>query len=618
MTHQPAFSLTRNGKPLATLPLNETEVTGADPVLINELQACGFQVDGREMDLEYRLWIGDRDPEPAEGARTARAVGVGQGDRVYWDDAPHFDGARGRVWVRLACRPVGSDHSWKPRGLLSVYVNATKLSESRYDAMVAQLRSLATGLVFDLFSKTLRSLDFGNGCGGVSTRSSQVELRLLERLWAKLATALREVADDPVTRITMAREPRLSWGSERLGAISTSRLAVEGLDPRRPDAPRPFRAHVERFRETTHTAEHRIILGILRFMENRVADCARNVKEHVESLQADRALRQRAVGADVSLYEVEDMPRLVRLEEARARALHLWRRVRLAQQIRPLLGLEPSFRAPATPVFEHVRPYRAIHDEFRRYLHSSLVILDDGFEERLKSTSRMYEQWVFFQLAAGFRQAGLLCVSREGVFHRSRRFRFTLDLDRGARLTFLAADGRAISLRYEPWILPSSEAQQRRETVCKGRAGESAWSPDVLIEFMNSANPTVTEYAVVVDAKYARGIQEHHWEDTTKYLQIRSTHTRQQVVKQMWLAYPGEEVGISPKDSAVVWTPNGPDCPRGDVLEGVLGLVPPDRVPGETTEAAGWIAAPCTAVVAFVNGLLAYLDIPYQRSSSKT
>lgn len=87
--------------------------------------------------------------------------------------------------------------------------------------------------------------------------------------------------------------------------------------------------------------------------------------------------------------------------------------------------------------------------------------------------------------------------------------------------------------------------------------------------------------------KHARGIQEHHWEGTTKYLQIRSTHTRQQVVKQMWLAYPGEEVGISPKDSAVVWTPNGPDCPRGEVLEGMLGLVPLDRVPGETIEEAG-------------------------------
>ena len=31
-------------------------------VTVNELQRCGFQVDEREPETEYHLWIGDRDP----------------------------------------------------------------------------------------------------------------------------------------------------------------------------------------------------------------------------------------------------------------------------------------------------------------------------------------------------------------------------------------------------------------------------------------------------------------------------------------------------------------------------------------------------------------------------
>jgi len=114
-----------------------------------------------------------------------------------------------------------------------------------------------------------------------------------------------------------------------------------------------------------------------------------------------------------------------------------------------------------------------------------LILLQDGGEERLKSTQRMYEQWVFFQLAAAFRMAGLACSSQDGLFRRSRRFRFTLDVDRGARLTFLAADGQAVVLRFEPWIVPYDSALQRQDTLYRGAVREeSAWSPDVLIEFL--------------------------------------------------------------------------------------------------------------------------------------
>ena len=270
--------------------------------------------------MEYRVWIGDRDPEPGDGAMTSRPVGAPRGSGVAWDEAAHFDGARGRVWVRLASRTTGSGQPWTPRAQLPIYVLATKLSEERYHVMVAQLRALAAGLVFDLYSKMFRSLQFAESAGSVSSRSSQMELRLLERLWAALAPALLEVAADPVTQISVSRGVRPSWGGERLGQRTVARLAAEGLDPRRPGAPRPFPAHAERFTETPKTLEHGILLGLLRFLEQRAADCTRGVRSHVDGIEADRPLRQRGPAGTKSLYESEDLPRLQRLRASLAKA----------------------------------------------------------------------------------------------------------------------------------------------------------------------------------------------------------------------------------------------------------------------------------------------------------
>jgi hypothetical protein len=458
-----------------------------------------------------------------------------------------------------------------------------------------------------------RSFQLGERAGGVSTRSSQVELALIERLWGALAGPLQEVADDPVTRISLVGEMRPSYGGERLGARAVARLAAQGIDPRRAGTPRPFSAYRERFAESTHTPDHQMLLGMLRFLEHRVVECAGDVRGHIAGIEGDRPQRERGAGPGPSLYESEDLPRLRRLQEALVRSDRLRERIRLAQHIRPLRGLQPLYHFPATPVFEHVAPYHRIRYEFRRYLHSSLVLVDDQFGEGLKSTGRMYEQWVYFQLAAAFRAAGLACVNREGVFRQSRRFRFTLDLDRGSALIFRAAGGRAVSLRYEPWVLPPREARARRDTLFRAARGRSAWSPDVVIEFLGGREsgglPSEVEYAVVVDAKYSGRVQEHHWEDTGKYFLIRATRTQRQVVRQVWLATPGEYEGIHPRDPAVLWGRSGPDCPRDEFVQGVLGLLPPERVtPGESDE-PGWISNPSPVATAFVGGLLAYLNV---------
>lgn len=135
-------------------------------------------------------------------------------------------------------------------------------------------------------------------------------------------------------------------------------------------------------------------------------------------------------------------------------------------------------------MFEYVRPYRRSRDEFLGYLHSPLVLLDDGDDLRLMSTDRLNEQWVFFRIAAGLRAAGLRVTGEGGVFHR---FRVTAVLDRGACLTFRAAGGRVVRLRYEPWNYSYSEAQARGDTIYKtpwtGTRPDGGWDESISGEF---------------------------------------------------------------------------------------------------------------------------------------
>ena len=222
---------------------------GSGAVPVNELQHYSFQVEDREPGVEYRVWVGDRDPEPGEGGLAPLPVGVPRGPAaVGWDEAAHFDGARGRVWVRLASRPTESGQAWLPRAQLPVYVLATKLSDERYNVMVAQLRRLAAGLVFDLYSKMFRSLQFAESAadrfvafqpGGAAFTGAAVDL-------AGAGPAGGGRGSRDADQRQSRREALL--GGRALGQRTVARLAAAGLD-RAPGAPRPFPAYGERFTE---------------------------------------------------------------------------------------------------------------------------------------------------------------------------------------------------------------------------------------------------------------------------------------------------------------------------------------------------------------------------------
>jgi len=607
------FSITRNGTVLVSVPLALPAASTVEcEVPLEESQQYGFEVENREPDTEYSVSLGDIAPEgPAIGQPKARWV--------YWNDATHFESARGRVLLAVRSKLVNADAGWATRATIAVYVNPTKLNDRRYQAMFEQMRRLAAGIVFDLISKVAQQLDLAPA-RSVSSRSSQMELQAIAKVWRKTSAALIGIAQQPVTGLRGRDESRLCWGNERLSVSGLSRLVATGVDPRK-QRDLPFHASCRVVQESTDVPEHRVIAGVLEFLERRIDECNESIATHMEAIEADRPMRDQRFGNEASLFETNDMPRLARLRQAARATQSLKAEIQSARRLQFLKNIVPSLRFPNSPVFRYLAPYHALRQAVAQYLNESTITLDVGNDVRVKATQRLYEQWVFVQVASALRASGLRCQSESGLLGQRTRYRFTLDIDRGTTLSFEDAIGRVVNIRYEPWIYSEATARQRRDAaVFQGEREDVAWSPDILLEFAFVVPAgLIVEHAIVIDAKYSRTINDRHWLDTTKYLQLRSMHDGRQIARQLWLAHPGETTDpIRFRDSSVRWTSDGPSRPATETLLGIMELIPPDELDvGEAME--GWVEKPSEVVLNWVSGLLGYFGYsPHDRYMVQT
>ena len=587
------FALTRNGNEIAHVELGVDVLSPrVSPVSVSELQKVGFAIERREPDVEYEISIGDALLGP----------GSAFGPNIYWEDRQYFESTRGLVRIRLRTRKAAST-GWGERAWLSVNAVPSKLGEQRYDTLVNEIRNVAAGLIFDVVSKMFRGVRYARGLAKVASRSSHLELGNLHRLWRDLSGPLARIVTNPHLRIGRGIRPLSYSGAGALDANAAARLAARGFAPRNRNQPWPVTIPVQVLTRTGDTVEHRLILWFLRLLLHRVEECIETARKHIALIKDDRPLRDVSVGAGPTVYEEVDLPKLDRLYEAVDQGHELAGQIRRATRLPLFRGVAPQGGVIDTPVFDHLDDYYRFGWLMRRYLTSSLVVLEAGESERSKATSRLYEHWVFLRLATAFRSCGLRGENIEGVVQRLSRHRFVLDLDDDMVLTFHGDHGRVVRLRYEPWILPVEAARTRGEDLCRSASGsEPAWRPDVLIEFVDGSEMI---YAVVIDSKYSTRIQDHHWSRVEKYAQIRTVAGLRQVVRQVWLAYPGGNTGIRCRDSAVMWTECGPDRPRDEIIMGELGLRP---VTGEEGGAAGSDDQDPSAVTEqFATGLMRYV-----------
>ena len=588
------FALTRNGNPVARADLGrEADAPDAAPVTISELQPIGFAIERRPPEMEYEVAIGD----------VPLGAGTPFGPNVYWADEPYLESTRGRVSVSLLGRAAGSGAEWRDCARLDVTVVPTKLSEERCAALEDDIRRVSAGLIFDLVSKMLRGVRYARGLQGIESRSSHVELRGLRDVWRELSGLIERIDADPHLHVGRRVRPRPCTGADVLDPDAAAWLAARGFDPRSRNARWPVTVPTRVLTKTSDTVEHRLMLGFLRLLLAQVGECVEAARRDVDRIEEDREWRHVAIGAGPTLYEEVDLPKIERLREAVRQGGELAAQIRRAIRLPLFGGLAPQGGEPDTPVFTHVEPYYRFARAMRGYLASKLVVLETGADERLKETSRLYEHWVFLRLGAAFRAAGLRGDDVEGVVRRLSRHRFVLDLDDDMVVTFRVDQRRRVRVRYEPWILSADAARRRGDLLCRGAGAGPAWRPDVLIEFIDGSD---VDYAVVVDSKYSRRIQDHHWARVEKYTRIRTVAGLRQVVRQVWLAHPGDPAGIRCRDPFVRWTDAGPDRPRDEFVMGEIGLRPaPGGAEAEGAGADGE-AAPSRVARGFAAGLLRY------------
>ena len=569
-----------------------------------------FELEPREAGTQYRIVVGDLAP--------AKAIGTHLRRLIVWEEDLYLESARGLVELKLQSRTEGDlPDAWRPRASIPVAVASDKITEETFDAMVGDLTALSSGLLFDLVSKAMVGTLRGPAAHNIriSPRSAQLELNFLDGLTHNLGMILLAIARQPELALKPRRVISTWTGTERLSPDSLSWFAARGLNPRAASARHEIQGPRWQIEPELHSVEHGVMRWFLSLLSERAAECANRAHAERESLAADKPYRSHRFNDEPSLFDIYDKPKIERLESAIQRAHRIQRAIRGMQNLPFLHDQRPILPREMTPVFRYVYHYHRFWQAMRDYLRRSTLLLEYNLDERSKPTWRMYEQWVYLQIAAACDDLGLRPSSQESLFRRISAHLFTVDLRRGTQLAFTAADGRVISLRYEPWIFSRGLARRNGDAIFQGREGEAPWSPDVLIEIYDPPvkdKPPRLGLVIIVDAKYTRRIGEHHWEDTSKYQMIRDTAQGRQVVRHVWVAAPAElESGdlAAFRDPSVNWTDQGPDRPVSatEFLQGAVSLIPDPHAERGSV---------CPAAKELMGGLLTWLNFPEMKHRS--
>lgn len=579
----------------------------AEPALctdtvLGELEPVEFSLGGSEPDVEYEVRIGDfvgnskgGDDEEQSGPRAFR-------EELRWERGYYFESARGETPVTLRSRMVG-ESEWRKRAEIVVSVRPTKISEEQYDAMCDDLVVFGSGIVLDLLSKSrARGLQRSLGASDAMSLSGLAALGELEALTRRLSRDLQAVLAKPLPTLARTVDRMRYRGSERLGSQGTRSLLRAVAEGNVRAWPVEIRGEVAR--ESLDTIEHRSIAAFLELQLEEVRRCRESAEDTIAAYEEDlRFLAPLGASAGSrSRQRIEVLraaiQRLERLErELRDKRLGSW------------MKAVPSFLfVGRTPITASVPSYRRIWLEMNRWFAQKEYAQSLRIVERVKSTSRLYEQWVFLSLVSAFQAAGLRCSEQLGALGRSSRYRFTLELDRGSSIAFeCPGTSNRLVVRYEPWITARQAAKLAGETVFRGDGEFSLLSPDVLVEHLVK-NPSTgveeTSFAFVVDAKYSLVLHTNRWSRVDKYLGIRSVATGRPVVRQVWLANPAGK-GIELRDEMITWTERGPDAPADELVRGRISACPRPLGP----EGAEGDRELCPEIYQFARGMLRYMGI---------
>lgn len=598
------FEILRRASVVARVDTESRAVSYMNPagtpggrLVFSEEDRITFRLSPDEPDLRHRILIGDvslaealDDPD--------RAGGESYGDFRIWAESSAFESARGRTDIRLESVPIAAaEGAWRTRVSLPAYVLPTKLGDDRYQAMSTQVESVSRSLLVDLYGKSRRGVSLDAFRDGRHLRAPHEELRAIAATASRLGTILPELERSPVSRTTRVMAARSLRHGTRFTAAELQRIRPETIiEARR----RPVFAWTGTLRESHDVPEHRAILGFMRLLQSRVKYCARSAQRQRQRIETERSLRDISFQSGPTIYQTQDLPRIQRLTDTIDRAQAIYAELEDMCLGRLYRDLQPDLAAMRGAAFTRGTGYMQVIGVIQDYLVKSAVWTEyDADEVVAKLTHRLFEQWCFIRIVDAFREAGLALEEWRDEMRQHLVSQFVLDFDRGTEFAGILPGGRRLRLRYEPWVRSEANARALGESLCRGgRQDDVSWSPDIVIELQQPADGAwVTEYAIVMDAKYSRQVRDRHWSDTRKYEYIRNTAPNARpVVKQLWLVVPRIGGAVEPEDPAVEFGAFGPTCARDESSRFVLGADPM----GPTVDPAG-------AFALFARGTLEYL-----------
>jgi hypothetical protein len=562
-------------------------------LVVGELDHFGFVVAGGDEDTRYRILVGDvtlaeilSDEEEASGRI--------YDNKVIWREAAYFESGRGATTISVQSRSVSdSSQFWETRIRAEIYVVPSKLGEDGYRSMSADLARVSRGLLVDLYGKSTQMSEVRDSARGAAVRLPHEELLAIEQALDGLEPAIAMISRRPLSVVRSRLELGWFWGAERLSPIAINFLSRRGFQVGVSE--RPARVLREVRSDSFDVPEHQAIRAVLESLRLRARYCQEVALNDVQAIEADRDHRDVRFGAAPSLFEVVDRSRLRRLEG-------VIRRSRMAEfRAQALLGApvlrESSSRRDAIEGgrFERSAEYRGVLRLLKNYMARNVAIDDSRAGSQVtKLTSKLFEQWCFVRVVDAFRTAGLDLREWSSALRQHLVSRYLLDFERG--LNFEGQfDGGYLRLRIrcEPWILSEAGARRAGETLFRGSSGDTPWSPDIVIECQRyETEAWRTVYAIVMDSKYVNRLTQAHWHRTAKYLEIRRTFDRRQIVRQLWLVTACEDNTLSSEDPAVGFGSGGPTCANDEAVRFSLSVAPTHAgSPGGETDAFSMFAS---------------------------
>jgi hypothetical protein len=545
-------------------------------LVVNESDVLSFVIYNPSEANEYQVTIGDIPvadmvPTPEDSG------GIALGDRIVWRELCYFESARGHTRILVEHQPRhGVPEKWANLISIGVYVLPSKLGEDRYEYMTDEMETISRGLLVDLYGKSRQTHDLRLSKEGANVHSHDQELHSIETVLTRLDPLLRSIGQRPACRVQAMSVIRHYWGEMRLAPSSISWMARRGEATGKQNRPLSVLTPVKI--ESFDIPEHRIVRAFLKILVRRAKYCLQVANGHIEAIQSERHLRHIKLSTGPTLFESVDLPRIKRLESAALRAKNSIALATGLAHLPYLRSINPQLLSVHEGTFQRNAEYRLLLYLIRQFLLTNAVCYEgEEWSEITKLTNRLFEQWCYLRIVEGFRTTGLVLKEWSDALRENLKNRFTLDFDRGLLFEGEFGSGLRMRIRYEPWILSRHSATVAGESLCRGTSHNVAWCPDIVIECLQLREAEWHPvYCIVLDCKYTAAVRRQHWSGTEKYLEIRSTRTQRQVVRQLWLIAPALRASILSEDPVITFDNQGPNCAADEAVRFQLIVAPGD------------------------------------------